>query len=427
MDQGQPRNIIISHAYSKDNKGDAALLSVLIRETQRKFKPAKLTVLSLDTTKPGETFEGVPVEHAFMYFANFGAASKPAKLAYGIYIMSATTVWAYARRYLHISLPLPKSLRKIAKLYAEADLVIAVGGGYLRGQRDLTSIYNLMLLTHPLFVASALGTPTALYAQSFGPFYHTFEERLIRYTFNRKVSAIITREQISKDLLEKIGVTKPIVKSVDAGFLFTAPKSADLRKMLKAKPKQLIVGITVRAWMQPEKQAKYEQAIASLADHLVKKYGAKVVFIPQVTAKFHHDDDREVGQRVRKLIKHKKDVEVLMENYDHHQIKALYSDLDFIVGTRFHSIIFSLTAFVPALAIEYEHKTSGIMKDLGLDDWWVKIEDVSAELLIQKADELIVHGEDYRKKLRKVLPGYIKQASDSIDIVAETYADAASR
>jgi colanic acid/amylovoran biosynthesis protein len=341
--------------------------------------------------------------------------------------MSATTIWAYVRRWSHVSLPLPKSLRKVAKLYAEADLVIAVGGGYLRGQRDLTSIYNLMLLTHPTFVSAALGKPTALYAQSFGPFYHKFEERLMRYVCDHNVSTIITREQISKDLLEKIGVTFPIVKSVDVGFLFTAPKPVDLRKMLKAKPKQLIVGITVRAWMQPEKQAKYEQAIASLADHLVTTYDAKVVFIPQVTAAFHNDDDREVGKRVRKLIKHKNGVEVLTKNYDHHEIKALYSDLDYIVGTRFHSIIFSLTAYVPALAIEYEHKTSGIMKDLGLNDWWVRIEDVSAELLIKKTDDLLKHGDAYRKKLHKVLPDYIKQASDSIDIVADTYADFASR
>ena len=43
--------------------------------------------------------------------------------------------------------------------------------------------------------------------------------------------------------------------------------------------------------------------------------------------------------------------------------------LDYLVGTRFHSVIFALAARVPCIAIGYEHKTRGIMRDLSLDGW----------------------------------------------------------
>jgi len=426
MTKKTPRHVVISHAYSKNNKGDAALLSVLISEVRRKFNPGKITVLTIDRTFAGETFEDVQVEHAFMYFANFRFNAKPAKFLYGVYIMSSTLLWAHAYRLLGIRLPLPTRIRKIMDIYADADLVVGVGGGYIRSQPDYASMYNLFLLAHPLYVSAALRQPAMLHAQSFGPFYHRIEKRLMRRTLNNKVGAIIIREHKSADLLRSIGVTREIHKSVDAGFLFKTDKRMHVRKRFGWDAKQLVVGITVRQWLAPDKQAAYEAAIARLADYLVKAYGAKVLFIPQVTVEFHRDDDRVVGQRILARIRHKKSVEVLLENYDHYEIKALYKELDFIVGTRFHSIIFSLTEYVPALAIEYEHKTSGIMRDLGLEEWTIKIEDVTADKLITRVDALIAHKDEYRRQLRERLPAYIDQAAHAIDIIADAY-DAAQK
>jgi colanic acid/amylovoran biosynthesis protein len=54
------------------------------------------------------------------------------------------------------------------------------------------------------------------------------------------------------------------------------------------------------------------------------------------------------------------------------------------VGTRFHSVIFSLTSCVPSIAIGYGgNKAKGIMADFNMPDFTIPIEAVSAEKLKQ--------------------------------------------
>jgi colanic acid/amylovoran biosynthesis protein len=94
----------------------------------------------------------------------------------------------------------------------------------------------------------------------------------------------------------------------------------------------------------------------------------------------------------------------------YHELKSLYANLDFLIGTRFHSVIFSLASFVPCIAIEYEHKTGGIMRELGLHRWVIPFEDVTAERLQSLFDELIQNADSYRAYLREVIPPYIIQS-----------------
>ena len=60
----------------------------------------------------------------------------------------------------------------------------------------------------------------------------------------------------------------------------------------------MLVGVTVRSWFKPQKQAEYEKAMAGFCDDIIDKYQATVVFIPQVTNDNHRDDDRESSERV---------------------------------------------------------------------------------------------------------------------------------
>ncbi|TOG57529.1 hypothetical protein CGI98_23495, partial [Vibrio parahaemolyticus] len=59
-----------------------------------------------------------------------------------------------------------------------------------------------------------------------------------------------------------------------------------------------------------------------------------------------------------------------------------YSKFDVVTGTRFHSVIFSQVYGVPAFAIAYGgNKSRGIMRELGLEDYVVDIENTDPQLL----------------------------------------------
>lgn len=417
------KNIIISHIYSFENKGDAALLSVLISDIRKKFLNPNIVILSMDSVKNNEKFEEYFVQKSFMYYAMKRFESKPLILLNSLYIMLSSILWAYFYRLTRISLPIEINLKKLCLLYANADLILPVGGGYLRSQKKgIGSWLNIALLLHPIKIGSILKKPTILYTQSIGPFSNKLEELMIKNTLNNDVEASIIREDKSIELLKKIGVNRNIYRSIDSGFAFSSKGNKyDIRKLLEIDKNRFIVGITARNWLPTEDQSNYELSLSQTIRHIVNKYNASVVMIPQVTAEFHGDDDRMVHNRIYEKVQDLKNVYVINEKLDHYQIKAAYDSLDLVIGTRFHSVIFSLTSYVPAIAIEYEHKTGGIMKDLGLEKWVIKIEEVDIKNLSKMFDKLMFERLSYKKYLKNIMPGYIKKTENAIKIVQEKY------
>jgi colanic acid/amylovoran biosynthesis protein len=181
------------------------------------------------------------------------------------------------------------------------------------------------------------------------------------------------------------------------------------------------VGVTVRKWLDADAQERYELAVSRALDKIIQQYNVDVVFIPQVTSIYNNDDDREVSRAIFMRMKHQKRTHVMDGDYTHYDVKSMYDSLDFIIGTRFHSVIFSLTSFVPAIAIEYEHKTGGIMRDLGLSQWALKIENVTEKDLTQLFAQLIKDEAKYRGTLKKVIPPYAARAADAIKQVDAAY------
>jgi len=412
-----PKRVIISHVYSSDNKGDAALTSVLISDLKRKFPAAAITILTLDAVNKEGHFEGVPETSSFMYYALNKYRNPLLKLGYTLGMVSSTLLWAAAYRFLGRRLYLPVHLREIAELYARADLIVPVGGGYMRSREGLRNRLNVPLLLHPLFFSYLLGKPTVLYAQSMGPFQNKFETLLVAFVLQR-MTLILLREDTSKALLARLGVTHNVARAIDSGFLLASSSTLKLRKKYHIPAHTLLVGVTVRSWLKGKAQLAYEQAVASALDAIIETAHAHVIFIPQVTAS-KGDDDRIVSRQVRSLMRHTESASLVEDAPDHHRIKAMYDNLDILLGTRFHSVIFSLTSYVPVLAIEYEHKTSGIMRDLQLEQWTIKIEDATAQKLTVLLQKLARHQPEYRAHLRKHMPPYVRRAQQTIDFVAE--------
>lgn len=418
-------NILITHAYAKDNKGDAAILSVLLQQLREAFPHSRVKISFFDDVMLHKKFEGAETISSFLYLSYITHKNTFIKILYSLYILLSTLVWAFLYRFFHsnISFIMTKPVRKIAEEYKKADLIVPIGGGYIRAKPFVKDTFNLILLLHPIAISIMLKKPVILYAQSIGPFYNSFQKMITRVVLNH-TNLILVREDNTIKTLHDIKVTKGLIKrTVDAGFLFKPSLSYALsdavpNTILRDK---IIVGITVRRWLSKNRQGAYEKAIANFIDKATMYKNMLFIFIPQVSSTLHHDDDREVALRITKNIKNKKQVINLIDNYDHHQVKALYSSLDFIVGTRFHSVIFSLTAYVPALAIEYEYKTSGIMKDLGLADWVIKIEEVNEEILSTAFIKLMKNKAVYKKILHKNLPGYINQAKQNVTYLKEAY------
>lgn len=412
--------ILISHAYSNGNKGDAALLSVLVSDIRRGFGDPEMSILSLDKIRPNEMFEGVPVQNSFMYYARDRYKNKLLQILYAFYVGIYTLLWAAVYRLTKLSLPLSKNLKDIVTAYQEADLVIPVGGGYIRAQSGFINTIGLFFIIHPFFFARILGKTTIGYSQSVGPFGNALQIWMSKRA-TKTLNGIIVRESISLELLKKWGITKNVFLSVDSGFSFESNTIIDVRQQFNIPSEKMIIGVTVRTWLPALQQTVYEKIVAELCDVLIEKYNAVIIFIPQVTVEMYVDDDRESSKRVYQYMKYKEQCRLIMEKYDHQTIKAIYGGLDYLIGTRFHSVIFGLTAYVPAIAVGYEHKTLGIMTDLGLEKWVMDIKNIQADKTVALFDDLVRNREQYIAHLRSTLPPYIAQSENNIYIVKNIY------
>ncbi len=417
--------VLITHAYTRSNKGDAAILSVLLRQVVKAFPKATVKISTFDDPKKNKTFEHSQTISSFLYLIVFQYKNKAIKACYASYIIFVTVLWALVYRYFswELNTILSTPIRKIIQEFKNSDLIIPIGGGYIRSKPGIADTVNLLLVLHPIEISLLLAKPVILYSQSIGPFYNGLQTFMARLVLNR-TRLIMVREDHSLKTLRAIGINQHIVtRTVDAAFLFPGVHHSKsifqpYRKKLASKT---IVGITVRQWLGSQEQHKYEQAFAEFINMMASSNMYIFILIPQVSSKLHHDDDRQVAQRIMHAIKNKQYVINLSGNYSHHQVKAMYQNLDFIIGTRFHSVIFALTSYVPALAIEYEYKTSGIMKDLHLNQWVMPIEAVTAKRLYSKFMNLVQAKTSYKKTLHNYLPSYIQQAQDNVEYLRKAY------
>jgi colanic acid/amylovoran biosynthesis protein len=95
--------------------------------------------------------------------------------------------------------------------------------------------------------------------------------------------------------------------------------------------------------------------------------------------------------------------------------------MDVFIGTRMHSNIFALISKVPVVAIEYEHKTRGIMRDLGLEHLTVAIEEAQFPNLKEKVDDLIKNCQQYKQTIIDNLPLLIKKGQLAIEVIKDDY------
>lgn len=354
--------IVFLHVYSEKNTGDAAIVHVMLRKYIQLYPGAEI-VLSSITKQQHKSF--MDAEYISSFFQEAIYRSDSAKVR--ALRTFAICLGAYFRGKFFGG-----RLREFVQHIKSADLIVGVGGGYIQADATVHDWVTLVLTLIEIWFCKREGKQVILEAMSIGPFATNWQKKLAAKVLNQ-VDTIFVRENITAACLKNIGVVTPtITKAVDLGFYFK-PKTKEKMKnyLMKrgvffTKP---VLGITVKKCfaLDDPRQRAYEEGIAGFVNQVLKDKDMKVVFIPHVTAKMQHDDDREIIQRIKPLLIYKEKTILLMEEYNYQDIKGIYENLTWLVGTRMHSVIFALTAQVPVVAIGYEPKTLGIMKTLGLE------------------------------------------------------------
>ncbi|MFR0600748.1 polysaccharide pyruvyl transferase family protein [Lactobacillus equicursoris] len=395
-------NIVITNVYCYLNKGDAGIVISMLENIQKIAPGSKIKIISL-----------YPEIDLGKYDPNVEVIAPPIPVdneQKGI-----RKIWRNFNLFYKLKRNLKKGrLGEAEKVIKDSDLVISCGGGYMQSFNLKHFWSNFIYHYAQLYVARYYNKPYYIFAQTVGPF-SKITKKLVSSTIN-EATAVLAREKVSYDYVKKNFNNKNTVLTSDVAFLLD-PKPTNYLVNNDRKS----VGLTLREWHFPNHpnanslMSTYEKTIVKFVDWLVSQ-NYSVYIMPQCIGP-DTDDDLIVSKRVYSSINNKKNVKIVDEDLTPGQLKYLYGKMDYFVGTRMHSNIFSLGEDVPCLAISYDPKTDGIMALFGLSDYVVDINSINFKELVQKFDKLVDNEANVKKKISSRLISIQQDARKNFEMV----------
>lgn len=286
--------------------------------------------------------------------------------------------------------------QKVYQLFKDSDAVFVKGGGFVHCYGGVSAPYYMYFQLYHIFLAQALGKPVYICPNSFGPFEGLGVKWMVKQAFkNSKI--VVAREgrstRMCKDILHVDVPTYP-----DFGFFLangTGISREDFIKNHQWPQDRKLVAITARPHRFPHAtnpEHAYQLFVESMQKFAKWLYseGFFPVFIEHVYAINNHENDSYCIEDITSGMAEGEYAYLSDRTLNCQQLKLVYSYFDYIVGTRFHSMIFSMANMIPGIAITYVgNKGEGIMEDMHLEDYYVRIADVTSETLIAKFKFLV--------------------------------------
>ena len=304
--------IVISGYYGFANAGDEAMLAAIVKALRSTEKSVQLTVIS-----------GNP---------QFTAAK-------------------YSVASIHRFNPL-----EIFSSLRGCDLLLSGGGSLLQ---DVTSKRSLLYYLSILALGLVLGKKVMLFAQGIGPIRSGLLRKLTKVICSH-VDLITVRDQDSLYELRHIGIPAEKVQ-LTADAVLTLPQEGreqgrQLLNEYRVPRDKMLIAISVRKWQEDD---RYLLELAKAADILSCEYDAHVVILP-----LQYPVDVAACERLQHFMVHKECSTVLKADCDTEQFLSLMGNFQLLIGMRLHALIFAAVMERPFVAVSYDPKIDGFVKDI---------------------------------------------------------------
>jgi len=310
---------------------------------------------------------------------------------------------------------LPNAYGNFLKLISDYDLVIQVGGSFF------VDLYG-----SGQFEAAAIcinsGKPIVMLGHSVGPFYTKGADKIARAIFEG-CDGLVLRERLSEKVLFDIGLSREcFINGGDTAWLIDPDKyiksdNAILFKDMLSRP---CVAITARELSPFNErlgitQPEYEIKMANLCKTLIDE-GYNVIAASTCTGlDSYHKDDRMVGLRIGGLVNQPDHYMTVMDELTDIQLGQLLAKCKLTIGTRLHSAILSMRFGTPAFAIFYEHKSLGVLEQMGLKEYSVKIHDMDSEAFKEQVINKLVNIDNERKEMLLKVEEEVGRCKNALD------------
>jgi len=418
--------IMITKLWSDRNRGDSAIGIATAQLLRRSFPNSELYGMSYfganqDDLVQSELFAIKNYVHSVVggLFPTFTSYKSSSQLRARMHVRLLTYLsFVFALAVLFVirikwfaNMPLGK-FGKSLELFKKSDLIVVKGGSHIHGGRGLGPCLYLFKELYPAFLAVVLRKPYLLLGHSIWEIDKMPSKCLFKFVAKR-ATLITVREENSFENLKKIGVTENVKILPDLSFFI---RTGEQKGSCPRQPRhKLRVGITVRCWGAHQYRYRYLLCMKEFIEFLVHEYKATVLIVPHTIGPTAFENDLLESRKLYNLVQGEELAEVVLVDQDlsMNDLLDLYSSLDILVGTRFHSVIFAFLRGVPAIAISYESpKAYGIMKMLGLEGFCIDISKIKLKDLIQRFADL----ERSSPIIRSQIDSFLSELSNELEI-----------
>ena len=386
--------ILLIGNHSCVNRGDAAIARGLLNTLHELMPQAEIAMLSRFPVSASYLL-GFPCRQDMMYL-HYQQQPKGALSRLRRVLRSRLTtrlMAAAVKRPEFFCRLLPSAVREEIQYIRQFDLVLQVGGS------NIVALYGQVQLDYPLLTLIAK-RPLVLLGQSVGPFGTGLFKRLCKIVF-QQADVVQLRESRSAALMQAAALPSEKVQlSTDLAWLVDIPRQHPVTLQLPAgKP---WVAMTLRNLAPFDQllnitQADYLAAFAQMTEALIQA-GYRVLLISTCTGMDRYqNDDRMQALQLHQMLQYRADVLVEMRELNDIELGQLLAQCELLIGTRLHSAIIAMNAGCPAIALNYEHKSAGMMQDMGFADRGIDLAQLLDGQLKAKVFQLLSTASEERR------------------------------
>jgi len=292
-----------------------------------------------------------------------------------------------------------RKTHQVLEAYSKADLVVDISGITYCDSDRLVS--TAVVPSAHILLARLLGKPFVKFTQTFGPMGRR-ATRWAAKVFLDRCLAVVPRDVESEKCLRHLRIRTATPMCVDSAFGMAAEGAAERTGgglLFGISPNQIIEG----------KDPGYPELMARVVDFVALNVGAKVVLIPHYS-KPHGDtalldksynNDFALIEKIMDLADAKENVSFVDKELSPQQLKGMIGSCDLFIGSRYHSLVASVSMGVPSIAIGWSHKYDGLLEMAGIGEYAFSYQELNLETLTERITEMVSRQDALRERLRK--------------------------
>ena len=300
-----------------------------------------------------------------------------------------------------------------------ARVVIVGGGGLLSDQwgfrpeqvlsREAGDIPGYL---GPALAAASDGRPVLVWGVGVGPFLDSCSPQWIR-ALAEVASAFTVRTTRDRAELESLGIHDSLVVGDPAWLVTFSELEPDFNQTLSDLPRPL-VAVAPRSWGTASEQDYREREMAAALDAFCRRHGGSVLFVPMQELDSDDFDDRACCERIRAQMS-TAHIRIAPPDLSPGQLVTALGRCELALNMRLHGTILAAMGKTPSVTISYDPKVTRMATELGVEEWCIPDEEVSASGLLEALEAIwgnnpdlsyfmYVHWESMLARARRIVP-----------------------